>query len=242
MNSIIDLSQERAKRFFLNMLEKDGSKTMWDFSQSLKAELIKDPHNVFMAMDILWDCHDVVPSWFCKIWREHSFIESFLSKDISTYSGLMRGIKEEVEGVISAELYTYASPEYCRNEIKGSCWICKRRKNYKDCEGNNLPELLSSEELFKRWESISLANYDELGIRIGSNEYNDTIIECVYCDTKWNEDRDDFCMVTVDGNPLSPEYQEKFKRIKEGIENKEAEWYICPLNCHYIKTVIRSDS
>ncbi len=233
MSKCIDIAEVRAKKFTLNMLEEDGSKNLWDFNQSLKVELIKDPNNVFKSMDVLWNCYDAVPSWFWQTWEKyHSSVKSS-SLDFRTYSGLMRAIKKDVEGVIDEELYTYASPEYCQNKsmVNWNCWICKHRKNYKDCEGNSLPELFCKEEASKKWNNIPMEDNREFGIRIGRNEDNEIIIDCVYCNTMWNEDRDDYCMVTIDGNPLSPENKEMFKGIKEGMENKEAEWYICPLNC-----------
>jgi len=237
MGICIDIAEVRAKKFFLNMLDEDVSKTMWDFGRSIKNELIKDPHNVYKSIDVLWDCNDTVPNWFCQIWKKYSVTESDLSIDISSYSGLMRGIIETVEGIISEELYINA-PEYCRSKTNRqywNCWICKHKKGYKDCKGNSLPELFCLEQLFEKWDVISMEENRELGIRFGRNEDNVKIIECVYCDTKWNEDRDDFLMVTCDGNPLSPKYKEKLKRIKEGMENKKAGWYICPLNCHFMK-------
>ena len=50
MSICIDIAEVRAKKFFLNMLDEDDSKTMWDFGRSIKNELIKDPHNVYKSI------------------------------------------------------------------------------------------------------------------------------------------------------------------------------------------------
>jgi len=232
MNKCINLNQERAKRLFLNMLEKDGSKTKWEFSQSLKAELIKDPLKVFMAIDTLRDCQEKVPNWFWHNWKNKRIIVKEMLLEVITYSGLVEEIKEEVEGLLISDIVVCEPLEYCKYESVNNCWICKHTKNYKDCKGNSLPELFSLGEPYI-WDPEGMEENCTLGIRIGINVEDDPIIQCVYCETMWNYGRDDFCMWNIKGNYWSAENQEKLKRIKKGLDNKEAKWYICPLKCHY---------
>ncbi len=239
MGNYIDLNQERAKRFFLNMLEEDGSKTMWDFRESLIEQLVKEPLYVFMAIDALWDCHEKVPNWFCQIWH-YNYTESSLLLDVSNYSGLMRGIKEEVEELLFDDIAVCGLPDYCKYKNRSNCWICKHAKDYKDCKTNNLPELFSKQKEYEKWEPKTMEEIDGLGISIGIAD-GGTVIECVYCKTRWDKFSDWFRMVNLNNYPNSPEDQERFEILKKWRADQDAVWYVCPFRCRFNNLEIRGE-
>jgi len=239
MNNCVDLNQERAKRLFLNMLREFSSKSEFCFGALVTEKLIQDPLQLFEIIDVLWNCNDYVPVWCCHIWNS---INTRLSHKLkaSTYAELMQECKKEVHDVIYYGLRVWL-PDYCKKRKSMYCWFCDRSNNYLDCKGNIYPDLIDMDREIMKMEPHFWVELEKIGIKIGKAE-GGTVIKCVHCSTKWDMDLMVHEYHYYPESIKSSRNQARDRVIKEWIENKNGEWYVCPFNCNYFSLKVRGDN